>query len=412
MDNLLSIVTFIPALAALILAVFLRGEDVASQRNAKWLALLATGATFLVSLFILAQFDPQNTGFQFVEEREWLLGLKYRMGVDGISVLFVMLTTFMMPLVIAASWDVTTRVKEYMIAFLLLETLMLGVFMALDLVLFYVFFEAVLIPMFLIIGIWGGKDRIYAAFNRNRDKLMFMDPRSAELTKYAANAMLATKISFINEVANIAETVGADIELVRQGIGSDPRIGYQFIYPGAGYGGSCFPKDTKGLVSAADKFKINLSVVKSVIKSNHERINLLTQRIHKILGSNLKNKRISFLGVTFKPNTDDMRDSTSLKMIPYLCKKGAKVTYYDPSGEKNEFRKIKNCNYRNNIKSNCNGADLVILLTEWDEFKSIDFKKIVKNNKFKVYDLRNLYSAEEMKKNKIKYYSIGRPNTN
>ena len=164
MDNLLSIVTFIPALAALILAVFLRGEDVASQRNAKWLALLATGATFLVSLFILAQFDPQNTGFQFVEEREWLLGLKYRMGVDGISVLFVMLTTFMMPLVIAASWDVTTRVKEYMIAFLLLETLMLGVFMALDLVLFYLFFEAGLIPMFLIIGIWGGKNRIYASF--------------------------------------------------------------------------------------------------------------------------------------------------------------------------------------------------------------------------------------------------------
>ena len=164
MDNLLSIVTFIPALAALILAVFLRGEDAASQRNAKWLALLATGATFLVSLFILAQFDPQNTAFQVVEEREWLLGLKYRMGVDGISVLFVLLTTFMMPLVIAASWDVTTRVKEYMIAFLLLETLMLGVFMALDLVLFYLFFEAGLIPMFLIIGIWGGKNRIYASF--------------------------------------------------------------------------------------------------------------------------------------------------------------------------------------------------------------------------------------------------------
>ena len=149
-----------------------------------------------------------------------------------------------------------------------------------------------------------------------------------------------------------------------------------------------------------------------MIKSNQERVNLLTQRIHKILGSNIKNKKISFLGVTFKPNTDDMRDSTSLKMIPYLCKKGAKVNYYDPSGEKKEFRKIKNCNYKNNIKSNCNGADLVVLLTEWDEFKSIDFKKIVKNNKFKVYDLRNLYSAEEMKKNKIKYYSVGRPNTN
>ena len=164
MDNLLSIVTFIPALGALILGVFLRGEDEAANRNAKWLALIATGATFLISLFILAQFDPNDTGFQFVEEADWLLGLKYKMGVDGISVLFVLLTTFIMPLCIAASWDIKVRVKEYMIAFLVLETLMLGVFMALDIVLFYLFFEAGLIPMFLIIGIWGGKNRIYASF--------------------------------------------------------------------------------------------------------------------------------------------------------------------------------------------------------------------------------------------------------
>ncbi len=164
MDNLLSIVTFIPALAAAILLVFLRGEDAAAQRNAKWVALLATSITFIVSLFILAEFDPANTDFQLVEEHTWLMGLQYKMGVDGISVLFVMLTTFMMPLTIAASWGVSTRVKEYMIAFLLLETLMLGVFMALDMVLFYLFFEAGLIPMFLIIGIWGGKERIYASF--------------------------------------------------------------------------------------------------------------------------------------------------------------------------------------------------------------------------------------------------------
>ena len=164
MDNLLSIITFIPAVAAAILALFLRGDDPAAQRNAKWLALLATTATFLVSLFVLFGFDPQDTGFQFVEEYDWILGLKYKMGVDGISVLFVMLTTFLMPLTIAACWDVQTRVKEYMIAFLMLETLMLGVFCALDLVLFYLFFEAGLIPMFLIIGIWGGKERIYAAF--------------------------------------------------------------------------------------------------------------------------------------------------------------------------------------------------------------------------------------------------------
>ncbi len=164
MDNVLSIITFIPALAAGILLVFLRGEDPAAQRNAKWLALIATSATFLVSLFVLFGFDPENTGFQFVEERAWLMGLSYKMGVDGISVLFVMLTTFLMPITIASCWNVTHRVKEYMVAFLLLETLMIGVFCALDLVLFYLFFEAGLIPMFLIIGIWGGKERIYAAF--------------------------------------------------------------------------------------------------------------------------------------------------------------------------------------------------------------------------------------------------------
>ncbi|MDP7185241.1 MAG: NADH-quinone oxidoreductase subunit M [Paracoccaceae bacterium] len=164
MANLLSIVTFIPAIAALILAIFLRGEDEAANSRAKMLALVATTVTFLVSLFIIGDFDRSNPGMQFVEEREWLMGLTYKMGIDGISVLFVMLTTFIMPLVILASWGVKTRVKEYMIAFLLLETLMLGVFMALDLVLFYLFFEAGLIPMFLIIGIWGGANRIYASF--------------------------------------------------------------------------------------------------------------------------------------------------------------------------------------------------------------------------------------------------------
>ena len=164
MGNLLSLTTFIPLLGAVILALFLRGNDEAAQRNAKWVAMATTLATFLVSLFILFGFNPNDTGFQFVEEREWLMGLQYKMGVDGISILFVMLTTFLMPIVIASCWTVSDRVKEYMIAFLLLETLMLGVFMALDLILFYLFFEAGLIPMFLIIGIWGGKNRIYASF--------------------------------------------------------------------------------------------------------------------------------------------------------------------------------------------------------------------------------------------------------
>ena len=164
MGNLLSLTTFIPLLGAGILALFLRGDDAAAQRNAKWVALATTVFTFAVSLFILAGFKTDATGFQFVDDRQWLLGMRYKMGVDGISLLFVMLTTFLMPLVIAACWDVTHRVKEYMIAFLVLETLMIGVFVALDLVLFYLFFEAGLIPMFLIIGIWGGKNRIYASF--------------------------------------------------------------------------------------------------------------------------------------------------------------------------------------------------------------------------------------------------------
>jgi len=163
-NQLLSIITFLPLVAAIILALFMRGDDAAARNGAKWLALFTTSATFVISLFVLFRFDPSNTGFQFVEERQWILGLSYKMGVDGISVLFVMLTTFLMPITIWSCWTVEHRVKEYMIAFLVLETLMLGVFCALDLVLFYLFFEAGLIPMFLIIGIWGGKDRIYAAF--------------------------------------------------------------------------------------------------------------------------------------------------------------------------------------------------------------------------------------------------------
>ena len=251
--------------------------------------------------------------------------------------------------------------------------------------------------------------KLYTPLINKGSKFFTTSRRGAELIKYASNAFLATKITFINELANLCEKSGVNIEDISLGMGSDNRIGSRFLRAGPAYGGSCFPKDTKGLVSAAERYKINLSVVKSVIKSNQDRFNLLTKRIHKILGSNLRNKRISFLGVTFKPNTDDMRDSSSLKMIPYLTKKGAIVTYYDPSGEKNVFKKIKNCFYKKDIKSNCFSSDLIILLTEWDEFKSINFKNIVKNRKFKVYDLRNLYNAEEMKKNKIKYYSIGRP---
>jgi NADH-quinone oxidoreductase subunit M len=161
---ILSIITFLPIAAAVVLALLLKGDDPAAQRNAKWLALIATTVTFVISLALLRGFDASDTAFQFVEERPWIFGLHYKMGIDGISILFVLLTTFLMPITILSCWEVDTRVKEYMVAFLMLEGLMIGVFTSLDLVLFYLFFEAGLIPMFLIIGIWGGKDRIYAAF--------------------------------------------------------------------------------------------------------------------------------------------------------------------------------------------------------------------------------------------------------
>jgi len=251
--------------------------------------------------------------------------------------------------------------------------------------------------------------KLYSPLINKGAKFFSTSRRGAELIKYAANAFLATKITFINEIANLCEKSGINVEDIALGIGSDTRIGSRFLRPGPAYGGSCFPKDTKGLVSAAEKFKTNLSIVKSVIKSNHDRVVLLIKRVHKILGSNLKGKKISILGVTFKPNTDDMRDSTSLKMMPYLSKKGAIISYYDPSGEKNEFKNLLNCKFKKNIKENCLNADLIILLTEWDEFKSIDFQKAVKKKNFKIYDLRNIYARDEMKRNKIKYYSIGRP---
>ena len=240
-------------------------------------------------------------------------------------------------------------------------------------------------------------------------KFFTTNRRGAELIKYASNAFLATKITFINEIANLCEKTGINVEDISLGMGSDVRIGSRFLRAGPAYGGSCFPKDTKGLVSIADKQKINLSIVKSVIKSNHDRKSLLLKRIDKIFTKNIKNKRIAFLGVTFKPNTDDMRDAVSLYMIPHLHKRKAIISYYDPTGEKKNFSKFKNCKFYSDVKNVCKNADLIILHTEWDEFKSLDFHKIVKNKKFILYDLRNLYSPEEMSKKRIKYYSIGRP---
>ena len=232
--------------------------------------------------------------------------------------------------------------------------------------------------------------------------------RGAELIKYASNAFLATKISYINELANLCEKTGVNIEDVSLGIGLDKRIGSRFLRAGPAFGGSCFPKDTKAVTVTGDLFKTDLSIIKSVIKSNEKRRTLLIERVKKILLNKIKNKKIAFLGVTFKPNTDDMRQSSSLVMIPFLLKKGAKINYYDPSGEKKEFSKLKNLSFYNNVNAACKNVDLVIIHTEWEEFKALDFKKLYRKKKFKIYDMRNLYSVELMKKKGFNYYSIGR----
>ena len=232
--------------------------------------------------------------------------------------------------------------------------------------------------------------------------------RSAELIKYASNAFLATKISYINEIANLCEKAGINTEDIAIGMGLDKRIGSRFLRTGPAYGGSCFPKDTRALVITGEKFKVNLSIVKSVIKSNENRRSLLTKRIYEIMSNKLKNKTITFLGVTFKPNTDDMRMSSSLSMIPNLLKKGAIVRYCDPSGKKKEFDKYGKVSFHSNVAEACLKSDLIIIHTEWDEFKLLEFKKIVKKSNFKIFDMRNLYSSKLMKKNKINYFGIGK----
>ena len=232
--------------------------------------------------------------------------------------------------------------------------------------------------------------------------------RAAELIKYSSNAFLATKITFINEIANLCEKIGINIEDISIGMGLDKRIGGRFLRAGPGYGGSCFPKDTKAIISTANSFKTNLSLVKSVVKSNDNRSKLLLLRVYKILNNRIKNKNITFLGVTFKANTDDMRDSSSIKMIPALSKKGAKIKYFDPTGFKNEFSKIKNVKYCNSIKKALDKADLVIIHTEWNDFKSINFKNFAKIKKFIIYDMRNIYSPLKIKKQGFKYFSVGR----
>ena len=232
--------------------------------------------------------------------------------------------------------------------------------------------------------------------------------RGAEMIKYASNAFLATKISYINELANLCEKTGVDIKDVSFGMGSDERIGERFLRAGPAYGGSCFPKDTRALIDTANRFKIDLSIVKKVVKSNEKRKLLLTNKVVKILNKNLKNKIITFLGVTFKPNTDDMREASSIPMINFLSKKNCKIRYFDPSGKKKELSKIKNVQFYKNISSACFKSDLIIIHTEWNVFKLLNFKNLVKKKNFSIYDMRNIYSPTKMKKMKIRYFGVGR----
>ncbi|MDC1099462.1 UDP-glucose/GDP-mannose dehydrogenase family protein [Candidatus Pelagibacter ubique] len=248
---------------------------------------------------------------------------------------------------------------------------------------------------------------LYAPLTSRGAKYINTSRRAAELIKYSSNAFLATKITFINEMANLCEKINVNIEDISIGIGLDKRIGSRFLRAGPAYGGSCFPKDTKAITATANKFKTNLTVIKSVIKSNENRSSLMLKRVFDILKNKVNNKNICFLGVTFKANTDDMRDSSSLTMIPALIKKGAKINYFDPTGEKSDFKKFNNITFSNNIKDAIKKSDLIIIHTEWNDFKTINFKKDVKNKKFSIFDMRNIYSANKMKDQKIKYFSIG-----
>jgi UDPglucose 6-dehydrogenase len=235
--------------------------------------------------------------------------------------------------------------------------------------------------------------------------------RTAELIKYVSNAFLATKISFINEIANLCEKVHVNVDDVSVGIGLDKRIGSRFLRVGPAYGGSCLPKDTKALAKVGKNYNSPLSIVNSVINFNEKRKKNIENNIYKILHSKIKNKIICFLGVTFKANTDDLRDSSAINLISKFIKKGVKINYYEPTGSKEILDKHKNVKYFDDLYLAVKKVDLIIIHTEWDEFKNLNFSKIKNNNKkVIIYDLRNLYDNKSfINKNKISYYSIGRP---
>lgn len=253
---------------------------------------------------------------------------------------------------------------------------------------------------------------LYAPFNRNRDKIIVMDVKSAELTKYAANCMLATKISFMNEMANLAERLGADIEAVRQGIGSDPRIGYHFIYPGVGYGGSCFPKDLQALIRASDAINFDAKVLKAVELRNKEQKATLFEKINEHFNGDLQGKVFAIWGLSFKPNTDDMRDAPSRVLMEALWEAGANVQAYDPEAMEEAQRlygtheQLILCGTKETALKNTHA---LIIVTEWQNFRAPDFE-LIKSQLYEptIFDGRNLYDPQRMLSKGFTYYSVGR----
>ena len=254
---------------------------------------------------------------------------------------------------------------------------------------------------------------LYAPFQRNRERLIVTDVRSAELTKYAANAMLATRISFMNELANLAEKLGADIEMVRQGIGSDPRIGYDFLYPGCGYGGSCFPKDVKALIrTAADQAGMELKVLGAVEAANDAQKHVLSRKIKTRLGDDLSGQHFAVWGLAFKPQTDDMREASSRVLIADLLAAGATLTAYDPAAmleAKRIFGSEVRLSYAETPIQALIGADALVIVTEWKEFRSPDFDALKAHLKAPlIFDGRNLYDPKAVRAHGIEYFPIGR----
>ena len=251
---------------------------------------------------------------------------------------------------------------------------------------------------------------LYSPFIRTGNPFIVMDERSSELTKYAANSMLATKISFMNEVANLCERVGADVEMVRKGVGSDPRVGPQFLFAGVGYGGSCFPKDVSALVKTSEQYKYDFSILNAVMHVNKNQRLLFTKKILSYFKNDIKKKHIAIWGLSFKPNTDDMREAPSVTIIKELLKHGASVSVYDPVAMKEAKRYLGNSvRYCKNDYDALRGAEALVVVTEWHEFRRPDFDKMKKLMcNYVVFDGRNLYDAAVMREKGFEYFSIGR----